>query len=374
MSQGPAARPIGRIDAGNSTTTPLGPGATFTGTPIEVLGYTAISITLELDPPNPPGEYFTISPQFSEDGVTWINPLFEFMDFSSIYTTWITPIARYFRLEIVSFLTGTPTTFKVQTILWPTTQTAVPLTRATNQDLLTPVASENTLFGIRALLPQSAGRLNTNIGSWLGSGAPSVGSKTSVNSIPVVIASDQVPSTLGTKVSASSLSVTSAEDQTYSASTGPFAAPASPTDVFVITGSASRTIVVRKIILTATQTTGSVVRMSVVKRSADDTGGTSVADTKVPYDSAYAAATNTVRHYTANPGALGAIVGNVRDDKIYVPITTVVANLPQIWDFTENGSPGIRLRGVAEILALNLNATTVAGNSLNIDVEWSEVP
>lgn len=35
------------------------------------------------------------------------------------------------------------------------------------------------------------GRLDTNIGSWLGSTAPTVGSKTSTNSIPVVIASDQ---------------------------------------------------------------------------------------------------------------------------------------------------------------------------------------
>lgn len=35
------------------------------------------------------------------------------------------------------------------------------------------------------------GRLDTNIGAWLGSTAPTVGSKTSANSIPVVIASDQ---------------------------------------------------------------------------------------------------------------------------------------------------------------------------------------
>jgi len=35
------------------------------------------------------------------------------------------------------------------------------------------------------------GRLDTNIGTWLGSTAPTVGSKTSANSIPVVVASDQ---------------------------------------------------------------------------------------------------------------------------------------------------------------------------------------
>jgi len=35
------------------------------------------------------------------------------------------------------------------------------------------------------------GRLDTNLGAWLGSTAPTVGSKTSANSVPVVIASDQ---------------------------------------------------------------------------------------------------------------------------------------------------------------------------------------
>lgn len=35
------------------------------------------------------------------------------------------------------------------------------------------------------------GRLDTNVGAWLGSTAPTVGSKTSANSIPVVIANDQ---------------------------------------------------------------------------------------------------------------------------------------------------------------------------------------
>ena len=44
-----------------------------------------------------------------------------------------------------------------------------------------------------ALFPAAlvGGRFDTNIGAWLGSTAPTVGSKTSANSIPVVVASDQ---------------------------------------------------------------------------------------------------------------------------------------------------------------------------------------
>ena len=78
-------------------------------------------------------------------------------------------------------------------------------------------------------------RLDTNVGAWLGSTAPTVGSKTSANSIPVVLASDQaqLPAalvggrldinngawlgstapTVGLKASASSLPVVIASDQ-----------------------------------------------------------------------------------------------------------------------------------------------------------------
>jgi hypothetical protein len=51
------------------------------------------------------------------------------------------------------------------------------------------------------------GRLDTNIGSWLGSTAPSVGQKTSANSIPTVIASDQSAIPITGSVTASNPSV-----------------------------------------------------------------------------------------------------------------------------------------------------------------------
>lgn len=58
-------------------------------------------------------------------------------------------------------------------------------------------SSATTVIGrlqkLVALLPTAlvGGRLDENVGSWLGSTAPTVGSKTSANSIPVVMASDQ---------------------------------------------------------------------------------------------------------------------------------------------------------------------------------------
>lgn len=58
-------------------------------------------------------------------------------------------------------------------------------------------ATQTTLAAIQTLLggglPAAlvSGRLDTNIGSWLGSTAPTVGQKTMANSLPMVIASDQ---------------------------------------------------------------------------------------------------------------------------------------------------------------------------------------
>lgn len=71
------------------------------------------------------------------------------------------------------------------------------------------------------------GRVDANIGAWLGSTAPTVGQKTMANSIPVVIASDQtafpVTANAGTNLNTSALFL----DATY---TGRMPAGASPAD------------------------------------------------------------------------------------------------------------------------------------------------
>lgn len=364
----PFVQPSGVFDAGNSTTVPPGDGSINDGVPIDVTGYASIAVFMEIDPWLT-GSSIVVFVEFSSDGVFWatvtdrtIPSIAQTLTagFTFSRTVVVAVRARYMRVRwiYIDSNASTPTAFRLQTYLFQqsTSETTV---------LLSRLPAELT----------AAGNFKNDITTWFGSNAATLGSKTQVNSIPVVLASDQtqLPTTLGTKVSANSFAVTHAEDPTYAACSGPFAAAATPTDVFTITGSASRIIIVRKIVVTATQTTAGYVRMSIVKRSADNTAGTSTAATKVPYDSNYAGATNTVRHYTVNPTSLGAVIGSVCDDKIFVPVTTVVANPPQVWNFTEDDSPGIRLRGVAEILALNLNAITISGNSFNVRVEWGEV-
>jgi hypothetical protein len=164
---------------------------------------------------------------------------------------------------------------------------------------------------------------------------------------------------------------------TYSAAVNGLTAAATPTDVFTITGSASRTVRIKKVSFSGTQTTSNDQAILLIKRSTADTGGTSAAVTAVPNDSNDAAASATALSYTANP-TLGTTVGTVRSTKLLVTGDAPGNNgqyfwSEKVWTFGDNGDKEIILRGTAEVLAVNLNATaTMAGSSLNIDIEWTE--
>ena len=157
---------------------------------------------------------------------------------------------------------------------------------------------------------------------------------------------------------------------TYGATTLGLVAAASATDILVLTGSATKTIRLKKLRVVATQTTGAVINVVLVKRSTDDTAGTSTVILAPPLDSVNAAATAVVRQYTANP-TLGTSVGNVLATKLFVPATTATPGLLEVV-FGNIDQQEIVLRGVAQIVAVNLNGTTVSGSSFNITIEWTE--
>lgn len=160
----------------------------------------------------------------------------------------------------------------------------------------------------------------------------------------------------------------------YSAAVLGLAAAAAATDIFVISGNATTTTLVTGITISGTQTVGSAIDIILIKRSAADTGGTSASVTAVPNDSSNSAASTAVLSYTANPGALGAAVGNVRTFKISLPATSATSEAPLFIRFADsgNGQP-IVLRGTAQQLAINLNGQTVAGGSFDICANWLEV-
>ena len=161
--------------------------------------------------------------------------------------------------------------------------------------------------------------------------------------------------------------------QTYSAAILGLAVANTPTDIFTINGSATKTIRVTRIAFTAIQTTAAQRDVVIIKRSAANTGGTSSAVTAVPHDSSNAAGTASVKAYTVNPTGLGATVGNFRTRKVFVGTAAGTQNSDEfIVDFGDRPGQAIVLRGTAETLAINLNAVTSAGNSCDISIEWTE--
>lgn len=158
---------------------------------------------------------------------------------------------------------------------------------------------------------------------------------------------------------------------TYSSASTALVPPASPTDIFTITGSVGKTIRVTRLAISGTQTTAATRDILLIKRSTANTGGTSTTLTNVAHDSTSAASSATIRAYTVNPTSLGTAVGTVRTRKVFVAGTATNSD-EFIVEWGPRNAQSIVLRGVNEVLAVNLNGATSAGNNFNINIEWTE--
>lgn len=169
---------------------------------------------------------------------------------------------------------------------------------------------------------------------------------------------------------------------TYSAAKVGLVPASSATDIFTVTGSATKTVRITRIALTATTTSATPAALDVLllKRSTANTGGTSTGSpTAVPHDSDNAAVSATVLAYTANP-TVGTLVGTaLRNAKFFQTLgTSTATDFPAkdqiVWEFGRHaGAQAIVLRGTSEVLAINLNGVTATATaSFDIDVEWTE--
>lgn len=167
--------------------------------------------------------------------------------------------------------------------------------------------------------------------------------------------------------------ITPTERATYSSSVNSLTPPATPTDMVTITGSASKTIRVLKMILTCVQNTAGTNTFFIVKRSTANTAGTPVAQTEMPYDSNFPTASAVVVAYTGNP-TLGTTVGTIEARKVFTPANNTAVMRENIFDFSAGGTkPGIVLRGTGQVLALNFNGAALpAGLNINCTIEWTE--
>jgi len=168
---------------------------------------------------------------------------------------------------------------------------------------------------------------------------------------------------------------------TYSSAISEFALAATPTYIFSLFGSASKTIRITRIRVILIETAETIRNIKIEKLSSALTGGTSVAMTAVPHDSGSAAATATPLNWTANKTGGGTLVGSI--DEINITSTLVSgtasaasksapgATVYNWWG--DSVSSPLVLRGTAQGIALNLNSQALdAGRKASVYVEWVE--
>jgi hypothetical protein len=139
---------------------------------------------------------------------------------------------------------------------------------------------------------------------------------------------------------------------------------------FTLMGSASNTIYVKKISITGTQTTAGTTTVYGTKYSTAPTGGTFSAMTPISHDSTSAAATATLRAYTAMPSG-GTSFGIIRGQVWYLPATTGDSADVIYWRFGDNTEEPLCLHGT-ETLVLGLFGITPTGNKITLWVTWLE--
>ena len=174
-------------------------------------------------------------------------------------------------------------------------------------------------------------------------------------------------------ISPSGVEVTNIGKQTYSAASTAFNPPATPTDVFTITGSATKQVRVTKIGFTSTQTTSGMNQWFLVKYSTANGGGTATAPAPVPMDSLNSAATASVFAYTVNPAG-GTALGSIFSALVWSPAPAAASGLilTEV-DLVDMFGQPLVLRGVAQSLALNFNGAALpVGLTVMAYVQWTE--
>lgn len=167
-----------------------------------------------------------------------------------------------------------------------------------------------------------------------------------------------------------SASLVSGTVETYSTS-NLFVLPTLATDVFTISGSATKTIRIYRVLFYLSATTGSTATIIGLRRSSLNTAGTSTLLTGIAHDTTNSAATAVVRSYTANP-TLGTLVGNMFHFGVYISGGGTIGSIPFSYDIENPIVEPITLRGTSQLFAVNMNGVTFSGNSARATVIWTE--
>lgn len=150
--------------------------------------------------------------------------------------------------------------------------------------------------------------------------------------------------------------------------------PASPTDFLTIYNASSSKLIRLKSFLVSGQATAAMnVQLSLIRRTANDTGGTFVPITPGAHDTGDGASIATVGYYSANPSGLGTGGVTLHTARVNLaPAASSAIDRTTQWQWTWQNDKAICIRP-GQLLALNLNGVTLANSGvLDIDALWSE--
>lgn len=144
---------------------------------------------------------------------------------------------------------------------------------------------------------------------------------------------------------------------------------ATPTDILTLKGPINGILRLRRFRLAAMATTAGFMPVTLLKRTAANTGGTSTAPAIAERNEGTADPASVVTRYTANPGALGA-AGDIQfAQRVFF---NLIAQPHDVVNLEWDADDGPSLQGT-EWLALNLGGGAVpSGGAVDILLEWEE--
>ena len=162
---------------------------------------------------------------------------------------------------------------------------------------------------------------------------------------------------------------------TYSVCVADVIPVANATDVFTISGSATKTIKITRIKISADSSSASEVDFYGYKRTTANSGGTFTNPPYTKYDSLNPNATATINLYSANPTTLGTGTLHAATQFVCTGTNGNTWNpvIPVILELGTRNNQAIVLRGANELLTVSLGGNSLpSGLNLYITIEWCE--
>jgi len=156
---------------------------------------------------------------------------------------------------------------------------------------------------------------------------------------------------------------------TYSSSLA-FAPPTTAHDLCFLKGSSTKTIRVRRVILSGIANLAQTDPVSIKKLSSAPTGGTGTTPTPIPYNSSNSAATAVAEFYTVQPTNAPTSVGILVEAMLPWGASTTLSR-PLEFKFGELAAP-VFLRGTSQFVSVNLSGLTFVSATLTCTFEWTE--